>query len=92
MMESDSAPSYLHKPALKSSMNIDRVMILVIEEDSQHYAPKPPVSKNPSNNMVRFLDPDQTMKTLKKGDVDSENVEPINVTEYLEQNGTMDSI
>ena len=33
----------------------------------------------------------ETMQTLKKHEFESENMDPINMTEYLEQNRTADS-
>ena len=34
-MEDLSPPAHLTKPVMRSSMNIDKVMILVIEEDTK---------------------------------------------------------
>ena len=34
-MEDLSPPTHLTKPVMRSSMNIDKVMILVVEEDTK---------------------------------------------------------
>ena len=68
-------------------MDIDKVMTLIIEED--HSQADRTVNKKDTVMMIDTPNLDKTFQThFKNSDANSELIEPINLTEYLEQNKT----